>query len=79
MDGLDASRRIIENCTSRPIIIATTANMAEVDKRKCFEAGMNDFVSKPINQDELKLALLKWQGLKQYLDESNDNIIQLSS
>ena len=79
MDGLEASRRIIQQSTSRPIIIAATANMAEVDKRKCFEAGMNDFVSKPINQEELKLAIIKWQGLKQYLDESDDNIIHLSS
>lgn len=79
MDGLEASQRIIQNSTSRPIIIAATANMAEVDKRKCFEAGMNDFLSKPINQEELKLAILKWQGLKQYLDDSDDNIIQLSS
>lgn len=79
MDGLEASQHIIQNSSSRPIIIAATANMAEVDKRKCFEAGMNDFLSKPINQEELKLAILKWQGLKQYLDDSDDNIIQLSS
>lgn len=79
MDGLEASRRIIQSSNARPVIIAATANMAEVDKRKCFEAGMNDFLSKPINQDDLKLAIIKWQGLKQYLDESDDSIIQLSS
>ncbi len=79
MDGLEASRRIIQNSSARPIIIATTANLAEVDKRKCFEAGMNDFVSKPINQEELKLTIIKWQGLKKYLDDSDDSIVKLSS
>lgn len=79
MDGLEASRRIIQSSNARPVIIATTANMAEVDKRKCFEAGMNDFVSKPINQDELKLTIIKWQGLKKYLDDTDDSIVKLSS
>ncbi len=79
MDGFEASRRIIQNSSSRPIIIAATANLAEVDKRKCFEYGMNDFVSKPINQEELKLALIKWQDLKKYLDDTDDSIVKLSS
>lgn len=79
MDGLEASRRIIQRSNARPVIIATTANLAEVDKRKCFEAGMNDFVSKPINQEDLKLTIIKWQGLKKYLDDSDDSIVKLSS
>lgn len=79
MDGLEASRRIIQSSRARPVIIATTANLAEVDKRKCFEAGMNDFVSKPINQDDLKLTIIKWQGLKKYLDDTDDSIVKLSS
>ncbi len=79
MDGLEATSRIVEHSNSRPIIIATTANLAEVDKRKCFAVGMNDFLSKPLRQDDLKLAILKWQGLKEYLDESNGSAIKLSS
>ena len=79
MDGIEASEKIVENSNSRPIIIATTANLAEVDKRKCFAVGMNDFLSKPLRQEDLKLAILKWQGLKEYLDESNDHSIKLSS
>jgi CheY-like chemotaxis protein len=80
MDGLEASSRIVEHSASRPIIIATTANLAEVDKRKCFAVGMNDFITKPLSQDDLKLAILKWQGLKEYLDDdANGSSIKMSS
>ncbi len=79
MDGLEASLKIVANSSSRPIIIATTANLAEVDKHKCFEVGMNDFLSKPIHQEDLKMAILKWQGLKKYLDESAGDAVKLSS
>lgn len=79
MDGLEATRRIVDNNRNRSIVIAVTANMAEVDKRKCFEVGMNDFIGKPVQQDELKLAIIKWQGLKKYLDDSDDQSIQLTS
>ncbi len=79
MDGFEASAKIVKHSSSRPIIIATTANLAEVDKRKCFAVGMNDFISKPLRQEDLKLAILKWQGLKEYLDDSNGAAIKLSS
>lgn len=79
MDGLEASTRIVEHSNARPIIIATTANLAEVDKRKCFAVGMNDFLTKPLSQEDLKLAILKWQGLKEYLDDSTGAVIKLSS
>ncbi len=79
MDGIEATKRIVENSDARPIIIATTANIASIDKRRCFEVGMNDFLSKPIHQDDLKLAILKWQGLKEYLDASTEVTIKLTS
>lgn len=79
MDGLEATRRIVDHNRNRSIIIAVTANMAEVDKRKCFEVGMNDFIAKPVQQDELKLAIIKWQGLKKYLDNPDERSFQLSS
>ncbi len=61
MDGLEASRRI---CTrwprgQRPTIIAMTANAMQGDREMCLEAGMDDYVSKPIRPDELVKALLK--------------------
>lgn len=79
MDGIEATRKIVSNSGPRPIIIAITANLGEVDKPKCFEAGMNDFLHKPVQQEELKLALIKWQGMKKYLHDTGGNSIKLSS
>ena len=79
MDGIEATRRIVNTSGPRPIIIAVTANLAEVDKPKCFEAGMNDFLHKPVQQEELKLAIIKWQGMKKYLHDTGGDAIKLSS
>lgn len=79
MDGIEATRRIVNALGPRPIIIAVTANLAEVDKPKCFEAGMNDFLHKPVQQEELKLAIIKWQGMKKYLHDTGGDAIKLSS
>ena len=62
MDGIEATRRIVDNSGPRPIIIAVTANLAEVDKPKCLEAGMNDFLHKPVQQEEFKIVHYKMAG-----------------
>jgi CheY-like chemotaxis protein len=66
MDGLEASRRICARWSrdQRPTIIAMTANAMQGDREMCLEAGMDDYVSKPIRTDELVKALLKVTPLK---------------
>jgi signal transduction histidine kinase/DNA-binding response OmpR family regulator len=61
MDGLDATRRIREqkNLEKQPCIIAITAYALEGDREEFLNAGMNDYLSKPIQIEELKLALEK--------------------
>jgi signal transduction histidine kinase/ligand-binding sensor domain-containing protein/ActR/RegA family two-component response regulator len=69
IDGLEATRRIREHETAsgedagRIPIIALTAHTYEEDVRKCREAGMDDFVSKPINERTLKAKLAEWVTL----------------
>jgi len=60
MDGLIATRGIRKlTNTIQPHIIAMTANAMEGDREICIEAGMNDYISKPIRVNELVEALLK--------------------
>lgn len=58
IDGLEATRLIRKNHGAKPIIIALTANALSEDKDNCFTAGMDNYLSKPINI-ELLLAALK--------------------
>ena len=45
---------------SRIPIIAMTANAMQGDREKCLDAGMDDYVSKPINRKAVKTALKRW-------------------
>lgn len=58
MDGLDAARKIRETRPIRPRIIAITAFAMKGDRERCIESGMNDYISKPVKLDELRVALL---------------------
>ncbi|VVB70524.1 Methyl sulfide methyltransferase-associated sensor [uncultured archaeon] len=57
MDGLDATRRIRNSPGRQPYIIAMTAHAMKGDREECLEAGMNDYVSKPVRIDELLKAI----------------------
>lgn len=63
MDGLTATTHICqaERSEERPQIIAMTANAMQGDREKCLDAGMDDYVTKPINLQELVAALEKCQ------------------
>jgi len=59
MDGLDATRRIraLTGSRQRPWIVAVTAGALEEDRLKALEAGMNDFLNKPLKPDLLQASL----------------------
>lgn len=61
MNGLEATRAI-RNLPDRQAvpILAMTANAFAEDRTQCLEAGMNDFVSKPIESPALHATLLRW-------------------
>jgi len=61
MDGLEATRLIRKTYSAQqPVIIAMTANAMQEDQEECLQAGMNDYLSKPVNPDDLVLVLKKW-------------------
>ena len=65
MDGLEATRRLCAGIATpeRPHIIAMTANAMQGDREICLEAGMDDYLSKPIRVEELVHALNQAQSL----------------
>ena len=63
MDGFEAARQIREEetgSTRRVPIIAMTANAMQGDREKCLAAGMDDYITKPINPKQLKQILEQW-------------------
>lgn len=64
MDGYQACQMIrsLEETTARKktTVIAMTANAMVGDREKCLDAGMDDYISKPINPDKLCSVLQKW-------------------
>ncbi|MGF1534496.1 MAG: response regulator [Bernardetiaceae bacterium] len=61
MDGLEAMRQIRANPRTRDLpIIAITGKVQPEDQQACLEAGANDFISKPVDYDELLQKVCRW-------------------
>ncbi len=61
MDGFEATRRIRQDERFRKLpIIAVTAKAMKEDREKCFEAGANDYIAKPVNVDRLLSLMRLW-------------------
>jgi signal transduction histidine kinase/DNA-binding response OmpR family regulator len=67
MDGLEATRQIVArwSANERPSIIAMTANAMQGDRELTIEAGMDDYVAKPVRVDELVGALSRVTPLRE--------------
>ncbi|MBN2803468.1 MAG: response regulator [Deltaproteobacteria bacterium] len=66
LDGIEATKQIrsLQNYSNSKLpIIAITAHVMEEDKQRCFEAGMNGYISKPIKLDKLTKALHTWLNI----------------
>jgi two-component system sensor histidine kinase/response regulator len=60
MDGREATRQIREKGFDHVPIIAMTAESMKGDREKCFDAGMNDYISKPIRREIVFQMIKKW-------------------
>ncbi|MCT7976125.1 response regulator [Laspinema olomoucense] len=71
MDGLEATRQICQewDLTQRPRIVAMTAGAMEGDRQKCLEAGMDEYITKPVKVTVLQTILEKIANQK-YLNST---------
>ena len=62
MDGYEAARQICKRWPERerPILVALTANAVEGDRELCLQAGMDDYLPKPLRPRELEATLMRW-------------------
>ncbi len=73
VDGLEAARRIrnLDSDARRIPIIALTASAMAADRQKCIAAGMDDFLSKPFEPDDLTGLLSKWGDAQSAFSEAS--------
>ena len=62
MDGLEATGLIVQEWLpeKRPKIVAMTANAMQGDRERCLQAGMDDYISKPVMVEEVQRVLERW-------------------
>ena len=75
MDGLEATRRIHQRWPreERPHIIAVTANAMQGERELCIQAGMDDYITKPIHIEELVGALTRGARRAQCTEAGDDH------
>jgi CheY-like chemotaxis protein len=64
MDGFQATRELRRREPSgrRTPVIAMTAGVLDEDRERCLAAGMDDFVAKPVDLEDLRSTLARWTG-----------------
>lgn len=64
MDGFEACRQIRTLSERQPIIVAVTANALLGERERCLDAGMDDYLSKPFQAEQLIGVVQKWVGTR---------------
>ncbi|MFD2128936.1 response regulator [Paenibacillus xanthanilyticus] len=65
MDGLEATRQVLaaNEAPHTPVVVAMTANVLPADRQRCLEAGMADFLAKPLQFEAVKRLLQRYRLL----------------
>jgi len=65
-DGYQTAREIVASWPQgdRPRLIAMTGNVMQGDRERCIEAGMDDYIAKPIRPKDVEAALMRWGWVK---------------
>ncbi|SCY80699.1 Hpt domain-containing protein [Lachnospiraceae bacterium XBB2008] len=81
IDGVDATRQILESKgdSGRPIIIALSANAMEEARRLFKEAGMRDFVAKPIDVRDLVTCIRRWLPPEKIVESDGSELAHTAS
>ncbi len=79
MDGYEATAMLRlkeqqQDQKNRIPIVAITANALEGERQRCLEAGMDDYISKPFGQDELRVILQRWLDQRHFPDDASADI-----
>jgi len=75
IDGITATRLVRKEISSNLPIIAMTAHVLPGEREKCIDAGMNDYLSKPLDEDEVIAMLKRYFSLqKKKKDVENDTV-----
>jgi CheY-like chemotaxis protein len=62
LDGLEATRRLRQGPNRDIPVIALTANAMDEDRKRCLDAGMDDYLPKPLDPDLFEAAIERWSG-----------------
>ena len=62
MDGFETAKEIRRRWPNGPVIVALTAYALDGDREKCLEAGMDDYIAKPVKINDLENILVKYSA-----------------
>ena len=76
MDGIEATKKILRDIPveRQPVIVAVTANALEGDRQRCLDAGMHDYISKPIRIETLQETIRHWAGMRKEKQRAEDTV-----